>query len=413
MRYRLKRRSRRSQYQQQYRPNNSGRFSVSVKRGLRRFLRKCYKLGAPTCVFIGSVAFVLIVAIIVAVALPGKQERAAEAATLALETPVPTIVPQDTEKNLAQTVTTSTATPEPTPDITLQKGDDNERVTQLQQRLMALGYLDIDEPTTHFGNATKYALQLFQRQHELQQDGIAGAETQMLLYSDTAKAYVMYEGAEGNDIKSFQEMLVELGYLEDNQVTGYYGTDTVSAVTKFQHRNHLSEDGKAGTKTLETINSDDARESYTKQLEIEAAKKKAAEEASKTSVSGRIDRLISAAKKQIGKPYILGDKGPDSYDCSGLVYYCLRQAGVYTRRLNASGFSRTSGWTLVSSMSSLKKGDLIFFKSDESSSVGHVGIYIGSGTMIDASSASGKVVKRSCTTSYWKRNFVCARRPID
>ncbi len=413
MRYRLKRRSRRQPYRQSYRPGSSGRFSVSLKRGLRRFLRKCYQLGAPTCAFIGSVAFVLIAAVIVAVALPGQQERAAEAAVMALETPIPTAVPENDIETFGQNAVADTTAPVLTPDVTLQKGDDDARVTELQQRLMTLGYLDIDEPTTHFGNATKYALQLFQRQHELQQDGIAGAETQALLYSDTAKVYVMYEGAEGADIKAFQEMLVELGYLEDNQVTGYYGTDTVSAVKKFQHRNHLGEDGKAGEQTLETINSDDARESYAKQLEIEAAKKKAAQEASKTSVSGRIDRLIAAAKKQIGKPYILGDKGPGSYDCSGLVYYCLRQAGVYTRRLNARGFSRTSGWTLVSSMSSLKKGDLIFFKSDDNSSVGHVGIYIGSGTMIDASSASGKVVRRSCTTSYWKRNFVCARRPID
>ena len=42
----------------------------------------------------------------------------------------------------------------------------------------------------------------------------------------------------------------------------------------------------------------------------------------------------------------------------------------------------------------VKKGDLLFFKSDGSSSVGHVGIYIGSGEMVDASSANGEVVRR-------------------
>ena len=60
----------------------------------------------------------------------------------------------------------------------------------------------------------------------------------------------------------------------------------------------------------------------------------------------------------------------------------------------------------------LQRGDLIFFKSDDSSSVGHVGIYIGSGEMIDASSANGKVVRRGAKTSYWRRNFVVGRRPI-
>jgi cell wall-associated NlpC family hydrolase len=62
-------------------------------------------------------------------------------------------------------------------------------------------------------------------------------------------------------------------------------------------------------------------------------------------------------------------------------------------------------------MNDLEKGDLLFFWNNGKSKVGHVGIYIGSGTMIDASSSNGKVVKRACNTSYWKKMFVCARRP--
>jgi len=64
-------------------------------------------------------------------------------------------------------------------------------------------------------------------------------------------------------------------------------------------------------------------------------------------------------------------------------------------------------------MSDLKKGDLLFFRSDDESRVNHTGIYIGSGEMIDASSGNGEVVRRSCRTNYWKRNFICARRPIE
>ena len=66
---------------------------------------------------------------------------------------------------------------------------------------------------------------------------------------------------------------------------------------------------------------------------------------------------------------------------------------------------------VISSMSDLKRGDLLFFTDDDAGGVvTHTGIYIGGNTMIDASSSNGKVVKRSCTTSYWTRNFVCARR---
>jgi len=123
--------------------------------------------------------------------------------------------------------------------------------------------------------------------------------------------------------------------------------------------------------------------------------------------------MISIAKKQLGDTYILGKSGPDSFDCSGLVYYCLRQVNVYTRRLNAAGLSKTTSWTKISDIDNVKPGDLLFFKSDDSSTVGHVGIYIGGGEMIDASSANGKVVRRGAKTSYWRRNFVVARRPIE
>ena len=61
-------------------------------------------------------------------------------------------------------------------------------------------------------------------------------------------------------------------------------------------------------------------------------------------------------------------------------------------------------------MNDVRKGDLLFFKSDSSSQVSHVAIYIGGGKMIDASSSNGKVVRRSATSDYWERNFVCARR---
>ncbi len=381
-------------------------------RALRRFLRFCYRLGPRVCIFLAGVAVFVIVGVVLICTVPAARSRKVERTGLALaEASASAALPEITPDPAV--LSTPTPSPSATPDVTLQKGDKTEEVAALQLRLMELGYLGIDEPTQYYGNATKAAVQLFQRQHELQQDGIAGAQTQELLYGEAAKPYVMYEGAEGSDIEDFQELLVELGYLESNQVTGYYGTDTVAAVRKFQQRNHLTKDGKAGEKTIETINSADARVSYEKEQEIEEEKKKAAAAARAQTAEGRIDKMISIAKKQLGKPYILGAKGPSSFDCSGLAYYCLRQVDVYTRRLNASGLSRTSSWTKVSSLDDVKRGDLLFFKSDDSSSVGHVGIYIGSGEMIDASSANGEVVRRSAKSSYWRRNFVCARRPIE
>ena len=373
---------------------------------LKRFLRSLYLMEKPMKIFLGAASGFVLICVVVILAVSGNRHKKAEelTAALAFATPVPTVV---------ATTATPEPTPSPTPEIRIEKGAEGEDVMALQKRLMELGYLAIDEPTSYFGHATKEAVKLFQRQHELDQDGICGNDTIVKLYAEDAAPYVMYEGAEGDDIESFQDQLVELGYLESNQVTGYYGTDTVEAVIKFQNRNHLSKDGKAGEKTLEAINSPDARVSYTKEQEIIKEKKKQAALARASSAEGRIDKMISIAKKQLGDTYILGKSGPDSFDCSGLVYYCLRQVNVYTRRLNAAGLSKTTSWTKVSDMDNIKRGDLLFFKSDDSSSIGHVGIYIGGGEMIDASSANGKVVRRGAKTSYWRRNFVVARRPIE
>ena len=79
--------------------------------------------------------------------------------------------------------------------------------------------------------------------------------------------------------------------------------------------------------------------------------------------------------------------------------------------MDANGFSKVSKWKNISNISDLQKGDLVFFCSEKSSRVSHVGIYIGGGEMIDASSSEGKVVRRSVSTNYWKKYFVNGRRP--
>lgn len=127
--------------------------------------------------------------------------------------------------------------------------------------------------------------------------------------------------------------------------------------------------------------------------------------------NANIDTFLNAAENQLGKPYIHGNEGPRSFDCSGLVYYCLKQAGVSKARNTAAGYSREVDWEKITSMQNLQKGDLLFFRSN-GKKVGHVGIYIGNGEMIDASSSNRKVVKRSCLTSFWEKNFVSARRPL-
>ena len=308
--------------------------------------------------------------------------------------------------------------------VPLQRGDRKAEVTALQERLMKLGYLDIDEPTDYFGSATQYAVKLFQRQHELDQNGIVGTETAEMLFGETAQHYLMKIGAEGRDIKALQQQLYEMGYMKKADIDSVFGEKTTEAVKAFQKRNNLKQDGLAGEKTLAKLYSADARisSSLQRQLDEEARKEKekaknknknsSGGSSTSSSASAKIDKMIDTARAQIGKEYILGDSGPNSYDCSGLVHYSLRAAGYRGHRLNAQGYANNSNWQKINSLSEVKKGDLLFFTTPGKSGVTHVGIYIGSNTMIDASSGVGEVVRRSCNTNYWKTNFVCARRPF-
>ncbi len=373
-----------------YRRRRTRRFS-KLKGTFCRAYNTFFQLRKQTRIIILSGAAVVLATIVIVISMPHETGALAQQDNTYALAAVDNVPMTETQ---APTPTPPPA-PTPTPDPTLQRGNENERVKELQQRLMELEYLDIDETTLLYGPATEYAVLLFQRQHELQQDGISGPQTLELIHSDQAQKYMLLEGTRGEDVDSLQRQLVDLGYL--SKVTGYYGTETVAAIEEFQSRNDLDVDGKSGHYTLDKIYSPDAKPSATK---VQAEKR-----------SANIVEMLEVAQDQIGEPYRLGHEGPDSFDCSGLVYYCLKQAGSSRGRYNAAGYSQVSEWDKITSMSDLEKGDLLFFWNSAKSKVGHVGIYIGGGTMIDASSANGKVVKRSCTTSYWKSMFVCARRP--
>jgi cell wall-associated NlpC family hydrolase len=121
-----------------------------------------------------------------------------------------------------------------------------------------------------------------------------------------------------------------------------------------------------------------------------------------------VDALITAAKSKLGAPYVWSEEGPDCFDCSGLVYFSLRSAGMSVGRYSASGYSQVSSWQSVS-FSELQTGDLIFFRSDSKESISHTGIWLGGNKYIHASSSAGKVVISSWS-DWANRNFVLGKR---
>jgi cell wall-associated NlpC family hydrolase len=86
---------------------------------------------------------------------------------------------------------------------------------------------------------------------------------------------------------------------------------------------------------------------------------------------------VRAALAQVGKPYVWGASGPSAFDCSGLMMYAYAAAGVALP--HSSGVQSTMGTPV--SRGQLRPGDLVFFYSP----VSHVGMYIGNGQMVHAS----------------------------
>ncbi|GAB3732457.1 NlpC/P60 family protein [Amycolatopsis oliviviridis] len=107
---------------------------------------------------------------------------------------------------------------------------------------------------------------------------------------------------------------------------------------------------------------------------------------------------LSAAKSKLGSPYDWGATGPSSFDCSGLMLWAYKQAGLTLPR--SSRQQSTFGAPVQRSQ--LQPGDLVFYNSP----VSHVGMYVGNGMMVHAPT-TGDVVK----VSPLQNNYVGARRP--
>ncbi len=308
-----------------------------------------------------------------------------------------------------QTMPTPEPSPIPTtaPDVSmLWPGCHDAKIIDVQERLMELDYMDKDEPTDYYGNGTKYALQLFQRNNNLQVDGLLGEKTLAALFSADALPYTVKLGDRGTDISAIQERLHELKYLKAVH-TGYFGTDTETAVKNFQKRNGLKADGIVGEYTREKLYSEDAK----------SAKASTGGGGGGSGGTGggtaiavgdpdqvSVNQLLEIAKSKLGCEYTRSRKGPNEFDCSGFVYYCLNTAGYRIGYMTSSGWAKC-GLPKVTRMSDMKAGDIICFK-------GHVGIYMGGGQMIDASSScdSVRICSNVLDSKYWKSHFICARR---
>ena len=97
--------------------------------------------------------------------------------------------------------------------------------------------------------------------------------------------------------------------------------------------------------------------------------------------SSKASIAVRTAEAQIGKPYVYGGSGPDSFDCSGLTAFAWRAAGV---SLSHSAYTQWFETTRVP-IDQIQPGDLLFFGRDGVESIHHNAIYVGGGQMVEAS----------------------------
>ena len=305
-------------------------------------------------------------------------------------------------------------------------GEQSELVKKYQQILINLGYLE-GEADGNFGLGTQNAIKAFQSRNDQVVDGYLGPDTRAALDDPNAIPFAMRLGEQSDSVKELQEYLVKYGYLDSDKATGYFGELTKTAVANFQSKNGLTADGLAGAKTISLLHSGNVKkntkQSSTSQSSTGNTGNTAATVPANTgtsgtsapvsipqtsyvgnggaTVSGSAANLIAIASSKIGCPYVWGAKGPNSFDCSGFVYWCLNQAGVGVSYMTSSGWRNPGRFKQVS-YNELQAGDIIVVS-------GHVGIVAGGGTIIDASSSNGRVVHRNLG-AWWANHFICGWR---
>jgi cell wall-associated NlpC family hydrolase len=122
-------------------------------------------------------------------------------------------------------------------------------------------------------------------------------------------------------------------------------------------------------------------------------------------VSGPRRMVLDTARDMLGKPYRYGGQSPRGFDCSGLVVYSYRRAGIQLPRTAAEQRRHAA----PVSFAQLRPGDLLFFRL-QGAKTSHVGIYMGEGRFIHAPSSGKRVTRSPLNHPYWSERLIGAGR---
>lgn len=229
-----------------------------------------------------------------------------------------------------------------------------------------------------FGPQTRRAVRAFQRRHGLAVDGIVGPQTRKALSERPAAS------------KAQPERFIRAWWVAPVQrklhvaADGVYGPVTRAAVRSFQKRRGLLVDGIVGPQTLRALGIRD----------------RPATRAERHSSRG--ERVAASSRRYLGIRYRWGGASPSAgFDCSGFVMFLYAKVGVSLPH-NAAAQYR---YGRAVRRANLRAGDAVFFNR-----LGHVGIYLGGGRFIHASSSGGNVKISSLGDSWYRSRYVGARR---
>jgi cell wall-associated NlpC family hydrolase len=313
----------------------------------------------------------------------------------------------------AATADTASAAASPTTtgsgNLNVRRGDKGPNVRTVQAKLG----ISVDGI---FGPQTERAVKAFQRSHGLVVDGIVGPVTTRALGVNASAAKTISWKPMASitlSVDTIKAVQRQVGVAAD----GIVGPQTTAAVKSFEARWGLPADGRIDAAVLRALGITTSGTTHTvsytgsgssgssSSSSGSTAGSSTSTSSSSTSSSQGVAAALAAMRTQLGKPYQWGGNGPNAWDCSGLVQWAFKQAGVSLPRTSFAMYGMGSA---VSS-GNIQAGDLVFFNT-AGAGASHLGVAISSSQAISATSSG--VMVHDFRSGYWGSHFVGARRVL-
>ncbi len=218
-------------------------------------------------------------------------------------------------------------------------------------------------------------------------------------YGVSYKTLMSWNNLKSTNIKSGQKLKVKGTATSSVKTSSSTKATSTYTVKKGDTLSGIAKKYGVSYKTLMSWNNLKSTNIKTGQkLKVKGTAKKVSNSVATNSANTKLQRAVSIALGQQGVPYVFGGSSPSGFDCSGLVYYSYRNAGLSVYRTTAAGF-----YSISTPTSSPKVGDMVFFKNTYKAGISHIGLYMGNGRFIAAS--GNKVQISSVYESYWKAHF--------